>query len=1460
MAEARPNPAGPNPPGPSLPGPSPSAPEPSPEVSPQRSPKAEVDVTPLHKAMDRNKESLKVKLMLRRPYTQLVAQGIMPPLKTPPAFHEQRKQLERAKTGDLLKAKIQQRPDRQELVRQHILEADMDHVDPSLAERQRMLKKCRLADSLNDQLAHRPGPLELIQKNILHADETIERAVKDGVIPFKATCEGHKTKPAHPHRYITMDEDSQSSGEGSVLSPPGSAPTPAPAPASTPTPLMPLSGADVLETAAANAGIVTLALPMSLASSLASSTSSLSPLSSLSSVSSPPSCSVPSPITPRPPQLASPAPVPTPSLGPLGSHTHSLPLPLQQEAMRSGAPGKDKNRKKSKSKTQTKTRPMKFHEYKGPPNAHKTSVLSSSPVETSYELLLQQQQLLLQCQLDWLHKYPQIILPATQKSSSSTEVSSSSSNNSLGSSVSVSQTQTPVTSVAGVSSNGTQLGLITVTSSIPSSATGVAVNSLGSTAGTILGVGSGSGTLVLTTQRSASPQSARATVLPAPAPQTITVTLPPQQQQQAQVALQSSLQVSQPSLEPLQTAPPSISPGVSASVPTLSAQPTLQTVPQLPTSIKILSKLEDMKVCDLKMELKKRNLPVSGSKPQLIERIRNADAAAAAAAAADCNSPASHTSSTESSLAAQPMDIQMDVTMDTPHSSTEDSLSGFSADTASQPSPPQPSFAAPSATTTSDSTPSSINNQQMSPVSPPATPSPSSSVHEMDTTPISPAPSPVFREDLIREQQRQIKELQKQVKLLQSQQQQEILRAKEINSRKLANKTSDAATIIPASGTNGISTSLSDPSKAAVKQHLQNKIQLQQQQQLQVLQLQQLQQQQLQQQQQLALQQQQGLNAKASLAAFLQQQQSSLPSNNSNNNTNNNNNNTIINNNNSLNNLNNNLINKKFSKTLVVQPQLQQVEHVQQSLPPPPHQLQQQQAAAAAALVLNHINAQNKKGLPSLSALSGITGANSNHQRTNSLPNFLASMVQLAPSIEPKPLPMCQQRASSVTPMTSNKGVEVKPAVLPTHRLVLTRTTAEPHILTLTTAPAAASSAASGTATIMATTNGVVPVSLADGMILNLPSNNSSKLPQYEDVASLLTSIKQEPVNEKSCSERYSVQSQSVDDVLAILIERGELPPSAAQDPTTPTTPGTNSVSGQPGHHSSNPNLCGVFNSTQDNADIFMNVFSPATVGPGAAECPEHSIASVQSTPPASSTPPPPPPPPLPHTSFAKMLPTELPLTSTGSNVSKEPSFSLWGGNNSLDDIFGSSGPPATSVDLKALGLDIEISDPMDFGQLDTSSHPSGQEVRLESHDMNMEAESDNLSNQPDRRSFLNQQERQQSQQSQHQQLADQLLATPCEFMDFDMDMDMDPAWFDSLTASSDQLAEPSDQNSSLNQSSILPSSSSSYIHMNGHTHIDSYDPLLPNNQDPLDLFSLDAMDSDFITPEVGWDKADFAT
>ncbi|XP_076759900.1 uncharacterized protein LOC143428725 isoform X3 [Xylocopa sonorina] len=688
----------------------------------QSPPKAEVDDSPLQHAMDRNKESLKVKLMLRRPINQLVAQGIMPPLKTPPAFHEQRKQLERAKTGDLLKAKIQQRPGREELVRQHILE-DVGHVDPSLAERQRMLKKARLADQLNDQLSHRPGPLELIQKNILHTEEPIERAVKEGHIPFKATCEGQVTKPQHPDHYITFEDDSQSS-EGA------------------PSPQLE-SRSDVLETAAASAGIVTVSLsipttggavvvsstspvfqqaskesntiqtfaelcntvvgsqqqqqqqsqqqaqhnqqhastqasqtngpsttllplaPAPSPMSLGSTTSSLSPLSNIS-IASPPA-PPPAAITPRP----QPSPI------------------AATTCQRSDAPGKDKNRKKSKTKSQPKTRTIKFHEYKGPPNAQKTSVSSTTsglgsapPGETSYELLLQQQQLFLQWQLEWQHKYPQIILPAAQK---------------------------------------------------PLSLNSSGASDAGSNSGSSLNA-------------------------PSPAPSN-----------------SSNNPSEQPPLRPL-------------------------------------GKLEDMKVSDLKVELKRRNLPVSGSKPQLIERLKPFTESSSGNSTSSSNGP--HVTHMGHIL------------MDTPGLVTSDESSSHAK---------SPGFA--------------VKDEPNSP----RTDSPHGSEHDDPSSP----PVRVSGDDIIKEQRKRIEELQRE--LFKSQQQLQQIRQ------------TQPSTV--------------HAEKLVLQQHIQNKMQQQQlahhMQQLQHLQQQQQQHQQQQQQQQQQQSQQQTqqqhatfqqLNAKASLAAFLQAQ------------------------------------------------------------------------------------------------------------------------------------------------------------------------------------------------------------------------------------------------------------------------------------------------------------------------------------------------------------------------------------------------------------------------------------------------------------------------------------------------------------------------------------------------------------------------------------------------------------
>ncbi|XP_061764981.1 myocardin related transcription factor Ab isoform X2 [Nerophis ophidion] len=123
------------------------------------------------------KEVLQLKLQQRRTREELVSQGIMPPLKSPAAFHEQRRSLERARTEDYLKRKIRSRPERSELVRMHILEETS--AEPSLQAKQMQLKRARLADDLNDKISHRPGPIELVHKNILSVNCTEDHTPPD---------------------------------------------------------------------------------------------------------------------------------------------------------------------------------------------------------------------------------------------------------------------------------------------------------------------------------------------------------------------------------------------------------------------------------------------------------------------------------------------------------------------------------------------------------------------------------------------------------------------------------------------------------------------------------------------------------------------------------------------------------------------------------------------------------------------------------------------------------------------------------------------------------------------------------------------------------------------------------------------------------------------------------------------------------------------------------------------------------------------------------------------------------------------------------------------------------------------------------------------------------------------------------------------------------------------------------
>ncbi|KAJ8384022.1 hypothetical protein AAFF_G00212660 [Aldrovandia affinis] len=146
--------------------------------------------------LTQRRNALQFRLQQRPPREQLVQQGIMPPLKSPAAFHKQIRSLERARTENFLKHKISSRPERTELVRMHILQESQE--EPSLQAAQLRLKRARLADGLEERLAQRPGPLDLLQKNILPADPSLTHALNVGGVYAFDDDSGDALSPEQP--------------------------------------------------------------------------------------------------------------------------------------------------------------------------------------------------------------------------------------------------------------------------------------------------------------------------------------------------------------------------------------------------------------------------------------------------------------------------------------------------------------------------------------------------------------------------------------------------------------------------------------------------------------------------------------------------------------------------------------------------------------------------------------------------------------------------------------------------------------------------------------------------------------------------------------------------------------------------------------------------------------------------------------------------------------------------------------------------------------------------------------------------------------------------------------------------------------------------------------------------------------------------------------------------------------
>ncbi|GAA40183.1 MKL/myocardin-like protein 2 [Clonorchis sinensis] len=146
------------------------------------SPRASTEVTSLQQNKLQNKEALEKGLRCRRSIKELVNQGI---LLSPSISHPDKvRQLQRAKTSDLLKHKIEKRPDRQQLINRRIIRDDKPGTSPYILEQCHNLEKYQLKTALNSKLTARPGTLELVEKGVLQVDPGVDSLIRCGSIPY----------------------------------------------------------------------------------------------------------------------------------------------------------------------------------------------------------------------------------------------------------------------------------------------------------------------------------------------------------------------------------------------------------------------------------------------------------------------------------------------------------------------------------------------------------------------------------------------------------------------------------------------------------------------------------------------------------------------------------------------------------------------------------------------------------------------------------------------------------------------------------------------------------------------------------------------------------------------------------------------------------------------------------------------------------------------------------------------------------------------------------------------------------------------------------------------------------------------------------------------------------------------------------------------------------------------------
>ncbi|XP_015444093.1 MKL/myocardin-like protein 2 isoform X4 [Pteropus alecto] len=315
--------------------------------------------------LNERKNVLQLRLQQRRTREQLVDQGIMPPLKSPAAFHEQIKSLERARTENFLKHKIRSRPDRSELVRMHILEETF--AEPSLQATQMKLKRARLADDLNEKIAQRPGPMELVEKNILPVDSSVKEAIIGVGKEDYPQTQGDFSFDEDSSDALSPDQPASQESQGSAASPSEPKISESPSPVTTNTPAQFTS--------------VSPAVPEFLKSPA---------------------------TTDQPPTR------PTAPVLPTNSASSAKPGPALVKQSHPKNPN-DKHRSKKCKDPKPRVKKLKYHQYIPPDQKGEKS---EPPLDSNYARLLQQQQLFLQLQIlsqQQQHYNYQTILPAPLK-------------------------------------------------------------------------------------------------------------------------------------------------------------------------------------------------------------------------------------------------------------------------------------------------------------------------------------------------------------------------------------------------------------------------------------------------------------------------------------------------------------------------------------------------------------------------------------------------------------------------------------------------------------------------------------------------------------------------------------------------------------------------------------------------------------------------------------------------------------------------------------------------------------------------------------------------------------------------------------------------------------------------------------------------------------------------------------